>query len=144
MSVAAPLAWSAAAASFLALRLWPIWPRRFQGCDAYYILLCAEAFRRRPRLPIRLPPVYLLEEEEQWYPPGFLLLCAAIPPRLLERHYWLVNHLVDLGSGSIVFALASLAGQPLLGAAAMVVYALSPGLVLEYASLTTRPLGQLL
>ena len=42
-------------------QIYPIWPVRFQGCDAYYILMCAEAFRRERRLPIRLPPVYILE-----------------------------------------------------------------------------------
>src|ERR1700746_3643930 len=92
----ASLAWFAAAASaFFLLRFYPIWPIRFQGCDAYYILMCAESFRREWRLPIRLPPVYLLEKPEQWYPPGFLVLCALIPQRWLERHFWALNHVVD-------------------------------------------------
>ncbi len=45
---------------FMLLRLYPIWPNRFQGCDAYNILLCARALRRAKRLPIRLPGLFLL------------------------------------------------------------------------------------
>ena len=125
-------------------QIYPIWPVRFQGCDAYYILMCAEAFRRERRLPIRLPPVYILEKPEQWYPPGFFLLCALIPQRWLERNYWALNHIVDFLAIGIGFAMCASAGLPAMGAVAVVVYALAPGLVLEYASLTTRPFGALL
>lgn len=136
--------WLSAALLFLAIRVYPIWPQRFQGCDAYFILLCAETLRWQRRLPIVLPPLYLLERREQWYPPGFLLLCALLPQHLLQRYYWLLNHLVDLLNISIVFVFAVEAGQAWLGVVAIVAYALFPGLVLEYASLTTRPLGVVL
>jgi hypothetical protein len=133
-----------AAALFFALRFYPIWPVRFQGCDAYYILMCAEAFRRNSRLPIKLPPVYLLEEPEQWYPPGFLVLCGLISQRWLEKYYWALNHIIDLFMIAIGFALCAVNGHPLFGFAAVVVYAMAPGLILEYANLTTRPFGTLL
>ena len=135
---------AAAAGAFCLIRFYPIWPIRFQGCDAYYILMCAESFRRDRRLPIRLPPVYILEKPEQWYPPGFFILCALIPQRWLERYYWALNHIVDLATIGIGFAICASVGLPAMGAIAVVVYALAPGLVLEYANLTTRPFGALL
>lgn len=139
------IAWFAAAAGiFCVIRFYPIWTVRFQGCDAYYILMCAEALRRERRLPIRLPPVYILEKPEQWYPPGFFILCAFIPQRWLDRYFWALNHVIDLLTVGIGFALCASAGLPALGAFAVVVYALAPGLILEYANLTTRPFGALL
>jgi hypothetical protein len=141
----ASIAWFAAAAGvFCVLRFYPIWPVRFQGCDAYYILMCAESLRREGRLPIRLPPVYILEKPEQWYPPGFFILCALVPQRWLERYFWALNHVIDLLTVGIGFALCASAGLPVLGAVAIVIYALAPGLILEYANLTTRPFGALL
>jgi hypothetical protein len=139
------LAWfGAAAAAFCLLRFYPIWPVRFQGCDAYYILMCAESFRRDWRLPIRLPPLYILEKPEQWYPPGFFIVCALIPQQWLQRYYWALNHIIDLATIGIGFAICASAGLPAMGALAVVVYALAPGLVLEYANLTIRPFGALL
>jgi hypothetical protein len=129
---------------FLVVRLYPIWAVRFQGCDAYYILMCAESFRREPRLPIRLPPVYLLEDQTQWYPPGFLILCALIPSRWLERYFWVLNHLIDLLTILIGFAICAALGNPLMGLVGILMYALASGLILEYASLTTRPFGAFL
>ena len=126
---------------FLALRLYPIWINRFQGCDAYNILLCAESLRQTKRLPIRLPPVYLLEEQEQWYPPGFLILCALLPPEWLKRNYPLLNHLVDLIQVAIVFGAAVAIGQPTVGILAVLAYGMMPALIQEYAALNTRPLG---
>ena len=83
-------------AVFLIARMYPIWPRRFQGCDAFNILMNARQLRKSRRLPIRMPPVFLLEEQDQWYPPGFLILCALLPEAWLEKRYWLINHVIDL------------------------------------------------
>jgi len=130
-----------AVAAFVALRLYPIWNSRFQGCDAYNILLCAESLRQAKRLPIRLPPVYLLEEQEQWYPPGFLVFCALLPPAWLQRNYGLLNHLVDLVQVAIIYAAAVAAGYPAVGVLAVLAYGMMPALIQEYASLNTRPLG---
>lgn len=130
---------------FFALRIYPIWPRRFQGCDAYNILLNAECLRQRKRLPIRVPPLFMLEEQDQWYPPGFLILCSLIPPKWLQRRYWLLNHVVDLGSAVLIYAGALWLGAGLGAAvAATIVYALSAGLVREFSSLNVRPFGLLL
>lgn len=129
---------------FLA-RLYPIWPRRFQGCDAYNIMLCARALRRERRLPIRLPEdLFLLEEPTQWYPPLFLILCALLPEKWLERYYWLVNHVIDLAALVVLFGIAVTMGPLWAAAGAAIVYTLSPGTMHEYASLNIRPLGGLL
>lgn len=132
------------AALFLALRLYPIWPSRFQGCDAYNILLCAETVRRTRRLPPRLPGLFLLEDEEQWYPPVFFVLCALVPQDWLRRRYWLLNQLVDLANAGLLYAVVVAATEsPVAGLAAIVAYAMMAGLVQEFAALTTRPLGLL-
>jgi hypothetical protein len=130
---------------FLAARIYPIWPRRFQGCDAFNILLNAECLRERKRLPIRLPPVFMLEGQDQWYPPGFLILCALLPKRWLEKRYWAVNHLIDLGSALLVYVAAVWFGASAVVAFAVAIfYAAVAGLVTEFASLNVRPIGLLL
>lgn len=130
---------------FLAVRIYPIWPRRFQGCDAFNILLNAECLRERKRLPIRLPPVFMLEGQDQWYPPGFLILCALLPKRWLEKRYWAVNHLIDLGSALLIYVAAVWFGASAVVAFTVAIfYAAVAGLVTEFASLNVRPLGLLL
>ncbi len=129
-------------AVFLIARMYPIWPRRFQGCDAFNILMNARQLRKSRRLPIRMPPVFLLEEQDQWYPPGFLILCALLPEAWLEKRYWLINHVIDLFSALLIGGLVVvLGGQPLLAAAAMLAYALAPPLVNEFSALNVRPFG---
>lgn len=130
-------------AAFFALRLSPVWQDRNQGCDAYYFMLCAEEFRRRPRLPIRLPRYYLLEERDQYYPPGFSIFCALFPPKVLDRFHWLLNHVVDSILFVTVFFWVSSQFGLAFGWAAGLIYAGGP-LVLEYRGLTSRPMGVLL
>ena len=135
--VAAPL--------FLLARVYPIWNQRFQGCDAYNILLNAEFLRKRRGLPIKVPPIFMLEDTEQWYPPGFLIFCALLPEKWLLRRYWLINHLVDLGSALLVYVAALWFGAgPVAGAIAMLFYAIASGSVSEFASLNVRPFGLLI
>ena len=129
---------------FFSLRLYPIWPQREQGCDAFNILLCAEAIRRDRRVPARVPDLFILEDAEQWYPPVFLALCALMPQAWLRRRYWLFNQLVDFVNAALLFAaVALLTASPWLACGAVLVYAISAGLVQEFAALTTRPLGLL-
>jgi hypothetical protein len=129
---------------FFALRLYPIWRQREQGCDAFNILLCAEAIRRDRRLPPRIPDLFILEEPEQWYPPVFLALCALVPSGWLRRRYWLFNQIIDLANAALLFAaVALLTDNPWLAAGAMLIYGMCAGLVQEFAALTTRPLGLL-
>lgn len=133
-----------AVAAFLSLRLYPIWRQREQGCDAFNILLCAEAIRRDKRFPARIPDLFILEEAEQWYPPLFLVLCALLPQGWLKRRYWLFNQLIDLCNAALLFTLTAIyTASPWLACAAVLIYAICAGLVLEFAVLTTRPLGLL-
>lgn len=130
---------------FVLLRVFPVWPRRFQGCDAYNILLNAECLRQSRKLPIRVPPIFMLEDQDQWYPPGFLILCAFVPKKFLERYYWLLNHIVDFGSGALIYFGAQMMGADIvLSFCAALAYAAMAGLVNEFSSLNVRPFGLLL
>ena len=141
MEVAASLAGLLAA--FFLLRLAPVWHRRHQGCDAYYFLMASEALRRSRKLPIVLPPVYLLEPQEQWYPPGFTILLALLPRRFVERCYWGLTNAIDSVIAAALFLWLWEAHGP--GAAWLggVAYAASP-ILNEYSQLTSRSLGALL
>lgn len=129
---------------FLSLRLAPIWPARDWGCDAYYFLLCREAFRQSPRLPIRLGGLFLCDYEEEWYPPAFIILIAALPNWLIRKYYWATSTAIDacLALPLTVAALYIVGFWPALGM--LLFYALSPGLVTEFANLTSRVLAALL
>jgi hypothetical protein len=129
---------------FLTARLFPLWPIRHRGCDAYYFLLCSRSLREHWRLPILLREKYLAELQEQWYPPLFPAFLSLLPPEWLRRRHWVVNHLLDfaIAAGLLVIG-RSYVGD--LGAVAMtLVYAAQPALVQEYSALTSRPLGVLL
>jgi hypothetical protein len=139
VAVAAP----AAAAAFFLLRLLPIWKVRSRGCDAYNILLCAEAVRRTKRIPPRIDGLFLLEEPEQWYPPVFFVVAALLPQKWLNEKFWLVNQCVDLLNAALLLGIVSVLVGPVLGAAVVVGYAMVAGLVQEFAALNTRPLGLL-
>ena len=131
-----------AAIVFMALRLLPIWPRRRQGCDAFNILLNAETLRKTKRLPIHMPPLFMLEDQDQWYPPGFLILCALLPQKWLQNRFWVLNHLIDLGSALLIFVCALQWAAPLyVAAAAMMIYGIMPGLANEFSVLNARPFG---
>ena len=133
-----------AVAAFFFLRLFPIWRQREHGCDAFNILLCAEAIRRDRRVPPQVRDLFILEESEQWYPPVFLALCALLPQDWLQRRYWLFNQVVDAASAILLFlVVARDTDSAWLACGAVVIYAASAGLVLEFAALTTRPLGLL-
>ena len=131
-------------AAFLALRLYSIWPVRQQGGDAYVFLMCAEAFRRSRRLPIRLPKLFLLEPQEQWYPPLFAMFCAALPQRVLRRGYWALNHALDLVLWLLLTGWVAWHHGAPLAIAAGIAYAANPGLVMEYRGMSSRPLGGVL
>ena len=130
-------------AVFFLLRLSPVWHRRHQGCDAYYFLMASEALRRSRRLPIVLPPVYLLEPQEQWYPPGFTILLALLPKRFVERCYWVLTNAIDSVISAALFLWLWEAHGPAAAWLGGVAYAASP-ILSEYSQLTSRSLGALL
>lgn len=139
--IGAVLAGIAVGVAFLALRIAPMWPLRNRGCDAYYFLLTAEAWREGRRIPIRLPPYYILESEEQDYPPLFSIMLGLLPARVVERRYWAINHVVDLLSlGALMAFVASESGLSWAIGAGLI-YGATPLLVHEYATLTSRSLG---
>jgi hypothetical protein len=129
---------------FVVLRIYPLWPNRERGCDAYYFLTCARALRQHWRLPIRLPPKYLAELQEQWYPPLFPALLSLLPPMWLHRRHWAINHLFDLAIATGSFVLIRPYGGDSGGLAMMLIYAIQPALVQEFSALTSRPLGMLI
>jgi hypothetical protein len=131
------------AAGHVALRFAPVWPHRRQGCDAYYYLLCAEAFRARRRLPIVLPPLYLLEPQEQAYPPLMSMVLGLLPAPMIERFYWAVSPLIDALSLALLALWVGLHFGPGWALAAGAAYAANASLILEFSSLTSRPLALL-
>jgi hypothetical protein len=134
---------AAALAAFMALRLWPIWRVRTRGCDAYNILLCAEDVRRNRRVPPNIPNLFILEQPQQWYPPLFFVLTALAPGRWLRERFWLFNQYVDLANAILLFGFVTAFVGPMPGAVCVLMYAIAAGLVQEFATLTTRPLGLL-
>ena len=128
----------------LLLRLAPIWRHRYRGVDAYYFLLTAEEFKKQKRIPIKLPPYYLLDIEEQWYPPGFSVFLGVLPKKFLYRFYWLISPMLDALNLTVLLAFTYLQTFSveclfLVG----IVYALTPILTSESTTLTSRPLGNL-
>lgn len=126
---------------FFFARLWPNWRTRDRGCDAFYFLLTAESFRRNRKLPIVLPPLYLLEMNEQWYPPGFSVFLGLFPQNLLNRYHWLISSLLD---STILILAVAWTGLQFGPSSALLVgagYAIASVLVIEYSSLTSRALA---
>ncbi len=127
---------------FLSIRLSANWPNRNSGCDAFTIMLCARDFRARRSLPITLPPLFVLEKQEHWYPPFFIILCAAFSEGWLARNHWLLNHIIDCISALLIFFFAvNTLDSSFYGMFFVAIYAMSPGLLNEFNSLNTRPLG---
>jgi len=122
-----------------------IWRNRHRGWDAYYYLLCAEEFRKNKRIPIVLPPYYLLESQEQWYPPGFTILVSLLPEEFLKKHYWAVAPAVDCLILALLYILTYLiTGNIIVAVLASFLYSLTPIVISECSSLNSRPLGSLL
>jgi len=127
------------------LRVAPLWRQRHLGVDAYYFLLTAEEFKKQKRIPIKLPPYYLLDVEEQWYPPGFSVFLGLLPNKFLYRSYWLISPILDALNLAVLLVFIYLQTFSLEGLfLAGIVYALTPILITETTTLTSRPLGNLL
>ncbi len=126
------------------LRLTPLWRHRYRGVDAYYFLLTAEAFKKQKKIPIKLPPYYLLDIEEQWYPPGFSVFLGLLPEKVLHEIYWLISPMLDVLNLAIllVFAYFQTFSLECLFLAGLI-YGLTPILTSEYTTLTSRALGNL-
>ena len=126
-------------------RVKPIWKHRHRGCDAYYFLLCNEEFRRRKRIPIVLPPYYLLENQEQWYPPGFNIFLSLFPERVVKKYYWAISPGVDCLILALLYVVVYLVtGNLWLAVLSGFLYGITPAVIGECFSLTSRQLGSLL
>ena len=118
---------------------------RKTGCDAYYFLLTVDAFKKQRRIPIRLPPYYLLDASEQWYPPGFTIFLSLFSKRILDRVHFYIGPLLDSLNGLMLGLLLWTIGVEWIGIiGGMLVYAIIPAVVLPTTSLNSRPLGNLL
>jgi len=146
--MSAPLAIAFAALLLLAchfvLRIAPLWRHRHQGCDAYYYLLTAEVFRRERRLPIVLPPYYLLEPQDQAYPPMTSVLLGLLPERWLARYYWTISPAIDALSMLIVAGWIGAEFGVAWAIAAGLCHSMNASLTLEFSSLNSRPLSLVL
>lgn len=127
------------------LRLSTFWKCRHRGCDAYYFLLSSQEFRKRRRLPIVLPPIYLLEQQEQWYPPGFSMVLSLIPEGWLNKYYWLISPAVDCAIVAIVYGLVYVMTQSIgLAALGSFLYAINSASITHCTNLNSRGLASLL
>src|SRR5438105_8008232 len=114
------------------------------GVDTWYYLASAEAIRTQKRLPISLPQ-YLLHEEHESYPPVFPLFLAALPPRWLNRYFWLVSPLIDTLHPMLLYVLSyRLTDSVLAAGVAGLIYAVTPQLISETRNLNGRAFGSLL
>lgn len=133
-----------ALAIFLAIRLVPLWPARHRGTDAFYYMLCVEAFRQQRKVPFTLPGLFLLEEDEQWYPPVFTVFLSCLPSSCLRKGYWTINHALDSLLALAVFEYCWHVAGPVAAWGMVLLYASSPHLNAEYQGLVSRPLASVL
>ena len=129
---------------FLGIRLFPIWSSRDWGCDTYYFLLCRDVFRKQRRIPIKNGGVFILDHDEEWYPPVFTVFISMLSDSIVEKHYWLISNVVDVLLINSVCVLIGLHNGWGVSATVLVLYALSPSMVSEYASLTSRAVAALM
>ncbi len=125
----------------LVLRLSPIWNMRDRGCDAFYFLQAAEAFRARRRLPIVLPPYYLLEPQRQGYPPVTAMLLGMIPDRWVKRYHWTFNAVIEIVSLVILVGWVGSQYGIAWATVAGVTYSANASLTNEFSALTSRSLA---
>ncbi|MEG3639865.1 hypothetical protein [Magnetococcus sp. PR-3] len=132
------------ALGFVVLRILPFWHVRHSGCDAYYFLQCSQVYRQQKKALITLPNIYLLELDEQWYPPGFSIFLGFFPARVVNHYYWLLSTLLDLPIALGIASLLYTTSGPTAAMVGLLLYATIGSTVMEYANLTSRPLGVLL
>jgi hypothetical protein len=100
--------------------------------------------RKNKKIPIVLPPYYVLEYQEQWYPPGFSIFLSVIPEKMLNRLYWCVSPAVDtlicVGVFLFIFFYTNSVDGAVLGSS---IYLLSPAAIPETQALNSRQFGSL-
>lgn len=127
------------------VRVKPIWKNRYRGCDAYYFLLCTEEFKRNKKIPIVLPPYYLLDIQEQWYPPGFIVFLSLFPEKFVKKHYWILSPAVDCLIVALLYALTYwITGNIVAAIVTGFLYSITYPVISECQNLNSRLLACLL
>lgn len=126
------------------IQVWPRLTNRYFGVDTWRHLAVADYIRRHRRYPGLMPEKYLIDEPCD-YPPLFRYVLALVPRQVLEEYQWLVSPGWDAVHSLVIFALArTMTGNPMVGWVAQAVYATTPIVIMENASLTTRSCASLL
>lgn len=133
---------------FLLCFLWRILPllkQPHQGCDAYFYLIAIEVFKKNKKIPILMPPYYVMEYQESWYPPGFIILLSLLKKRIIDKIYWLISPALDSVLCCLLYLFMCLYNRN--GNAALIIiliYIFSRAAIDETISLTSRQAGALL
>jgi hypothetical protein len=116
-----------------------------RGNDAFFHLLCAEKFHADHKLPIVLPPYFLLEPQEQWYPPLFFAILGILPDSVRRSWAWIVPVVADtLTTGTVFSSIYLLTNANLhFALIATFAYAISIYPIKETMLVTPRPIGAL-
>lgn len=127
------------------MRIFPLLKYRNRGCDSFYFLLTVVEFKKKKKIPITLPPYYLLDIEEQWYPPGFTIFLSLFPRSFLDNYHWMISPLLDCAQLIMVcYFTFFLTGNWIAASLVGILYALTPTLISENSSLNSRALASLL
>ncbi|MFH1856962.1 MAG: hypothetical protein ABH836_07070 [Candidatus Omnitrophota bacterium] len=132
-----------AAVSFY-IQIRPRLGNRYFGIDTWRHLAVADYIREHKKYPHLMPHHYLIDEPSD-YPPLLRIMLSVIPKGVLERYQWLVSPVFDFLHNLLLFAVVYiLTGNLMLAVTAQVIYMVSPLIIMENSSLTTRSLASLL
>lgn len=117
---------------------------RYFGIDTWRHLVVADYIRRHKKYPHLMPEHYLIDEPSD-YPPLLRILLSFIPKDILEKYQWLVSPIFDFIHNFLLFAVVYILTKNLSAAVvAQIIYMVSPLIIMENSSLTTRSLASLL
>lgn len=126
------------------IQIRPLLGNRYFGVDTWRHLVVADYIRCHRHYPGRMPDKYLIDEPCD-YPPLFRYVLALIPKRLLEHSHWLVSPSLTALHSLLLFGVTwRLTASPAAGWLAQVIYGVTPLVVMENASMTTRACSSLL
>lgn len=132
-----------AAVSFY-IQVRPRIKNRYFGIDTWRHLAVADYIRMHKKYPHLMPEHYLIDEPSD-YPPLLRILLSFIPKNILEKCQWLVSPLFDFLHNLLLFAVVYILSKNLtLAVTVQIIYMVSPLIIMENSSLTTRPLASLL
>jgi hypothetical protein len=125
------------------LRALPRVGKPFVGHDTWAILLVVDELKKGNGY--NGVSRYFLIGGEHDYPPLFFYLLALFPSALLRKYNWIINPLLDSVNAAILFLLSFfLTGNILLSATAGAIYSVTPVVLEESLTLSTRIFGMIL